>query len=185
MNEDLTQLKKMLAALLKSDGHIHYIGGYAHGRTSQGDPFIILYPQRDDLEKQVCRVYPRSFKKLPAFVDTAVNGAQPSKTAPDKPEAKKRGIYRECPMFCIVTYFGKETQMGRERRFSDVLYQTNGRPPAEEKPEDGLFSWEYGDKAVAIGDEEKTTFRNYMRANDEEPPASKQALRDWYKETLK
>ena len=45
-----------------------------------------------------------------------------SKNTPTKSEAKASGRYRPVPRFQIVTYSGRETNTGPERRFSDTLY---------------------------------------------------------------
>ena len=66
-NSDIVQIKKMLTALLKSAGHLHWIGGFVYGRTSNDDPFIILYPASELLKEKACRVYEHDFKKLPGF----------------------------------------------------------------------------------------------------------------------
>lgn len=120
-SERLVQIHKMLDALLKSDGLTDWVGGYVYGRTSNDDPFIVLYPAADHLKEKLCRVYPHQFKKLPAFIDT---GRVPADTDgnPSKDKAQRAGIYHDCPRFKIVMHLGRETQMGREKRFSDVLY---------------------------------------------------------------
>lgn len=129
---DLIKIEKMLTAVLKSAGHIHWIGGYVCGRTSNDDPFIILYPAADYLQEKAVRVYEHDFKKLPAFISTNdVPGDTDNN--PSKDKAQRRGIYHECPVFQIVTYDGRETQMGREKRFGDVLYAPNA-PQAQERP---------------------------------------------------
>lgn len=134
MSNDIDQVKKMLTALLKSQGNLHWIGGYTHGRTSNDDPFIILYPSAEHLKHKVCRVYPDQFRKLPAFIDTAVP-THATDSNPDKDKAQAKGIYRECPPFQVLTFDGKDTSMGPEKRFSDVLYvpQANSSQPAPTK----------------------------------------------------
>jgi len=130
---DLKTLEKMLTALLRNNDQLHWIGGYVHGRTGGNDPFIILYPASELLNHKVCRVYPHDFKKLPTFVNTDV--PEPAQNEnPDKDKAIKRGLYFSCPNFLIVTYQGRETTMGNEIRFSDVLYipQTTGKPVEQE-----------------------------------------------------
>ena len=121
MNDKLTQIEKMLTALLKSNNQLHWIGGYVHGRTSNDDPFIIIYPASDKLNHKVCRVYPHDFRKLPDFVNTDVLPGITQDGNPDRDKAEKKGIYRACPPFLITTYDGKDTQMGAEVRFLDVV----------------------------------------------------------------
>lgn len=119
-NDQLDQIAKMLRAQLKSAGHVWWIGGYVYGVTSNGDPFVILYPAAENLKEKVVRVYSQDFKKLPAYIKTDVDGGD-TEANPNKEQARKKGIYHECPPFEIVTYDGKDTQMGKERRFGDVL----------------------------------------------------------------
>jgi hypothetical protein len=120
MNEQLDRIEKMLETILRNDGHIWWIGGFVYGRTSNDDPFVILYPASEKLNEKVVRVYSHDFKKLPGFIPTAdVPGD--TEANPNKAAARKKGIYHECPLFEVTTYDGKETQMGPEQRFGDVL----------------------------------------------------------------
>ena len=119
-DQTIEQVAKMLRAQLRGAGHLWWIGGYVYGVTGNGDPFVILYPADEKLQEKVVRVYPHDFKKLPAFVPTDVDGGD-TEANPNKEQARKKGIYHECPFFEVVTFDGKETQMGRERRFGDVL----------------------------------------------------------------
>lgn len=129
-----TRIEIMLVNLLKSANNIYWIGGYAYGRTSNNDPFLILYPAGDRLKKKACRVYPQDFKKLPDYVNTNVpEGAQDAN--PTRPEAEKAGIYTPCQLFQIVTYDGVDTNIGKpERRFGDVLRISNQPAPAASAP---------------------------------------------------
>jgi hypothetical protein len=114
------RMEKMLEALLKSDGLVYWIGGYVYGETSNGDPYILLYPSSEQLKEKVCRVYPHDFKKLPAFIPTAdVRGA--TSANPSKGDAKRANFYHECPPFEIALFSGKDTALGPEKRFSSVL----------------------------------------------------------------
>lgn len=145
---DLLELKKMVEALLRSDGLVEWIGGWVGGRTADGDPFLILYPASEHLKEKACRVYPHHFKRLPDFIPTADVPAD-TDANPSKGQAQSAGIYHECPRFKIVMRLGRETKMGREKRFSDTLYvpprqrsesppAANDRPPAPEpQPEPG------------------------------------------------
>lgn len=119
-NDQLDQIAKMLRAQLKSAGHVWWIGGYIYGQTSNGDVFVILYPAAENLKEKIVRVYDNDLKKLPAFIPTDVDGGD-TEANPNKDQARKKGIYHECPPFEIVTCDGKDTQMGKERRFGDVL----------------------------------------------------------------
>lgn len=120
-NEQMDRIERMLVAQLRGAGHIWWIGGFVYGQTSNGDLFVILYPASDKLNEKVVRVYSHDFKRLPAFIP--VDGVEGGDTEanPNKEQARRKGIYHECPAFEVVTFDGKETQMGRERRFGDVL----------------------------------------------------------------
>lgn len=122
-------IQKMLTALLQANDQIHWAGAYAHGLTKEGASFIVLFPAADHLEFQICRVYPEHYKKLPDFIPTETPAhIRPSKTAPKKEDAVK------CPLFCVLTYPGKETQMGPETRFSDVLFVSKKKPAGTSQP---------------------------------------------------
>lgn len=139
MTQAIDQIAKMLRSILLTNGNLHYIGGYTTGETKAGDPYVILYPAAEYLDHKVCRVYPHEFKKLPSGIDTAQIDDLAGGGNPDKSQAQKMGIYRQCPVFAITTYDGKETQMGREKRFADVLFvtQQQQRSPApdDDRPE--------------------------------------------------
>lgn len=126
-NPQLTQIEKMLTALLKSNNQLHWIGGYVYGRTTPrddqriGDPFIILYPASERLNHKVTRVYEHDFPKLPAFLDTHVPESGTVDDNPDRDKALRKRVYYPCEHFLITTYEGKETQMGPEVRFLDVI----------------------------------------------------------------
>lgn len=120
IDERMERIEKMLRAQLKSAGHVWWIGGWVIGQTSRDDVFVILYAADERLNEKIVRVYPHDFKKLPSFIRTDVDAGD-TDANPSKDVAKKKGIYHECPIFEIVTYDGKETQMGKERRFGDVL----------------------------------------------------------------
>jgi len=121
----LDRIETMLKAILASDNHIHWVGSYAHGRTSTGDPYIVLFPASDKLEHKVCRVYESQFKRLPDFMNTAVPASvRPSKNTPTKNQAIA------CAHFQVITSDGKDTQMGAEKRFFAVL-AISSRAPQE------------------------------------------------------
>lgn len=125
--DKLSAVEKMLTALLKSNDLIHWVGGYVQGRTTPkddqriGDPFIILYPASERLNHKICRVYEHDFAKLPDFVDTDVPEDARVDDNPDRDKALKKRVYRPCAPFLITIYEGKETQMGPEKRFLDVV----------------------------------------------------------------
>ena len=135
--DQLTRIERKLDALLKSANHLHWVGSYAHGRTSDGDPYIVLFPSSAKMEFQICRVYEPQWGKLPAFVETAVPmHIKPSKKSP----AKNSSI--PCPAFQVVTYDGRDTQMGPEKRFGHVTVindqtATAGQPPPAAKRPSG------------------------------------------------
>lgn len=120
-------VEDMLTAILKSQNNIHWIGGYVYGKTKGGDPFVVLYPAAEYLVEKACRVYPREFNKLPPFIPTQnVNGK--TKSNPNKQEAQDLGIYNACPMFQVLTYDGKDTPLGKEKRFGKVVRVTSKMP---------------------------------------------------------
>lgn len=129
MSNQLNEIHTMLEALLKSSNHIHWIGGYVYGRTSQDDPFVILYPASDMLKEKAVRVYEHDFRKLPPFIATD-NVPADTENNPNKTQAQKSRIYHTCPLFKICTYDGKDTQMGKEKRFGGVLRVTDRMPNA-------------------------------------------------------
>jgi hypothetical protein len=137
-NPQLTQIEKMLTALLKSNNQLHWIGGYVYGRTTPrddqriGDPFIILYPASERLNHKVTRVYEHDFPKLPAFLDTHVPESGTVDDNPDRDKALRKRVYHPCEHFLITTYEGKETQMGPEVRFLDVI--RTAKPKADATP---------------------------------------------------
>ena len=104
-DQTIEQVAKMLRAQLRGAGHLWWIGGYVYGVTGNGDPFVILYPADEKLQEKVVRVYAHDFKKLPAFVPTDVDGGD-TEANPNKEQARKKGIYHECPMFEVVTFDG-------------------------------------------------------------------------------
>lgn len=142
----LDRIETMLKAVLASNNHIHWIGSYAHGRTSSGDPYVVLFPASDKLEHKVCRVYESQFKRLPNFVDTAVPASvKPSKDTPKKDQ----GI--ACRNFQVVTSSGKDTQMGAEKRFFDVI-AISSRVPQQPSPAEQADSFfRVGDKVEVKG----------------------------------
>lgn len=183
---ELSQTRKMLEAMLTSERHIWWVGGYVHGRTSQGDPFILLYPGSDKLNNKICRVYEHQFNRLPAYVNTDVP-ATAQDGNPTRETAQRQGIYVPCPGFKIVTTNGKETQMGPERRFFDTLWAPaaptaapagNGAKTAPAGSD--IFSYRYGDGSEALSQAERAAFNRYRRANSERVPTNLTALRQWY-----
>ncbi|MCJ7700620.1 MAG: hypothetical protein MUO62_03475 [Anaerolineales bacterium] len=93
----------------------------APGRTSNGDDYIVLFSANEKLNHKICRVYKEAFNRLPDFVDTQIP-ANAGNGNPTREEASKRRILRTCPLFKIVTFDGRETAMGPERRFYATLY---------------------------------------------------------------
>lgn len=131
-------IEKMLRSQLLSGNNLHWVGGYVHGRTEPkagrdvGDPFVLLFPAADYLEFHVCRVYPEAWNRLPSFISTDVPEKAPTENM-KKSAAIEAGIYHRCAPFQIVTYDGRETPAGREKRFGGILMMlpdaapTNGR----------------------------------------------------------
>lgn len=131
----LDRIERMLKHILMNDNHYHVIDGYVYGNTSEGKPFVILYPRGEHMKEKACRVYMEQFKKLPDFIPTD-NIEGDTEANPNKTQARNKGIYHECPMFGVVTYDGKETQMGPEKRFGDVLWvdTRNASPTPHQAP---------------------------------------------------
>ena len=131
----LDQMNKMLSALLKSNNNYHVVDSFAWGYTSNDDPFLVLYPAGDHLKHKVCRVYPHDFGKLPSEIVNTKPDAGPDDPG-DRDRAEKRGILKKCALMGICTYDGKETQMGAEKRFSDVLWvsRKGQTAPAQDAP---------------------------------------------------
>lgn len=130
---DPQAIGKMLVALLRSSNNIHWVAGYAFGRTSNDDPFVVLYPAGDHLKFQVCRVYAHDFRKLPAEIVEQMPATAPEHPG-DKEKAQRQENYRSCALMCVVTYDGKETQMGPEKRFSDVVFVAQRQTKAQGEP---------------------------------------------------
>lgn len=127
IDQRLKIIEEMLTAILRSQNNIHWIGGYVYGKTKGGDPFVILYPAAEYLNEKAVRVYPTEFKRLPSFIPTA-NIQGKTKGNPSKSEAHDLGIYNECPMFQVLTYEGKDTPLGKERRFYKTIRVTDKMP---------------------------------------------------------
>jgi len=121
--QELRATQILTAALLQvliKGGKLAEIGGYVYGRTSNDDPFIILYPAKAHLIHKICRVYKEKFHLLPSFIIAEVPGdAQDGN--PDKNIARRQNLYHECQEFVIATESGKETNMGAEVRFFMVV----------------------------------------------------------------
>lgn len=175
---------------------LHQVAGYSWGRTSDGDPFVILYPANSRLRHKICRVYEDDFGKLPAFVDTAVIPDTAQEGNPDREQAIRQKIYRPTPAFVISTRDGKETQMGVEIRFSRTVEAprpvtmavskptptaTGATPPTSTPAGKGdIFEYKYGDGTAAT-EAARPHFDAYRRAHGEQSPASREALGEWCK----
>lgn len=183
LQAEVNRLTRLVDLLINGET-IHRVGGYAYGRTKKGDAFIILYPAADRLKLKVCRVYQEEFAQLPAFIDTNVpQDAQ--KGNPDREEAKEMGIYRPCPTFLMLTREGKDTQMGREVRFSRVLEAPSAKPqPAPVAPSPSptgeMFEHRYLNGKLAETAEERTAFDAWRRAHAGKSPISRAGLRTWW-----
>ena len=129
-NSELTLKYGMVTA---HGGHPHMIGGYVHGRTSNGDPFVLLYPAKKTLKHKITRVYEQHFNDLPWFIETKLIPKDAPDGNPDKEQAKKKGIYHECDWFEVATIDGKDTQMGPEQRYYMTI-KIVGQSSPPEKP---------------------------------------------------
>ena len=105
------------AKVAAKKGNLWSISGYAYGRTSNNDPYILLYPAHPKMVHKVTRVYDHQFHDLPRFVSTIDIPADAPDNNPTKEQAAKKKIYHECPEFEIATIDGKDTNMGPEQRF--------------------------------------------------------------------
>lgn len=130
---------KMLKAILVGRGHYHVAGGYCWGNTSEGASFLILYPASPVHKFQICRVYADSsgFREIPDAIKATREDTGFDKPG-DKEWAKKKGVFHECAMMGVITHDGKDTQMGKEKRFSSVLWVSgrNEAPPIVPEPVD-------------------------------------------------
>lgn len=139
--QDNLLVQYLLQVLIKK-GQIHEIGGYAIGKTSNNDTFVLLYPEQSSLKHKVCRVYSHSFHKLPDFISITVS-SRAEDDNPDREKARARGVYHDCQAFMIATVPGKKTQMGHEQRFfltmpeteTDLLTEFVKQAQPEPKPE--------------------------------------------------
>ncbi len=132
---DQSDLALKYSIITAREGTPHLIGGFAHGRTSKGDPYVLLYPAQKNLKHKICRVYEQFFHELPFFIETNIIADDAQDGNPDKDAAKNKGIYRKCDWFEIATVPGKETQMGPEQRFLMTIKILNGSTPAPAEQE--------------------------------------------------
>lgn len=170
-DQRLDEIAKMLRAQLKGAGHLWWVAGYVYGQTSNGDVFVILYPAAENLKEKVVRVYDHDLKKLPAFIPTEGIDGGDTEANPSKEQARKKGIYHECPAFEIVTFDGKDTQMGKERRFGDVLRLS--RKAAEAVAQVGGRVGAQTPAAAAQG-QQRPTQQPHTAGQEQRPPAQQQ-----------
>lgn len=111
----------------------HIVGGYVWGVTSNDDPFLLLYSPNPKLTKKITRVYPQMFDQMPHFIPTQHPENTNVSDNIDKEQAIKKGLYRNCPPFLIVTVDGKQTQMGPEQRFWRTIEVIREREALEEQ----------------------------------------------------
>ena len=104
-----------------------WVGGYAHGRTEGGDPFIWLFSPHDKVIEKWVRVYDDRFKYLPDFIDTDVLENTPkAKANLDKNQLIRVKRYRECPLWQAILVLGDKTNLGRpEIRYGNVYKVTS------------------------------------------------------------
>ena len=113
---ELTLIKIMLKALLRNSNQLHSIGAYTGGRTSNGDAYILLYSANSKLNHKIVRVYEEAFHRLPDYIDTEIP-ANATCENPTREHAVKSGILKTCKQFEIITFDGRNTSLGPERRF--------------------------------------------------------------------
>lgn len=128
--KDAILTNRKLLQVIANSGKLHEIGGFSYGRTSVGDPYVLLYPDHPNMIQKVCRVYPQDFDKLPYHVPTVNIPQNVTDGNPDKKKSKAAGNYRNCAKFTIATVEGKKSansNMGPEIRFYDVIELTRNR----------------------------------------------------------
>ena len=119
---------KMQKSILQSQKHYHVAGGFCWGNTADGAPFLVLYPKSDKLKEKICRVYADDYQfgDIPEWIRATQEDTGLDQTK-DKEWAQKRGVYRQCPAMGVITMDGRDTQMGKEKRFAGVLW-VSGQP---------------------------------------------------------
>lgn len=128
LRKDNLMMQKMLKSILQTNKSYHVVGGFCWGNTPEGASFLVLYPKFDGLKFQVCRVYADdyNFKDIPQWIrDTQETTGYDSPK--DKDWAKSKKIYHDGFTMAIVTYDGKDTQMGPEKRYAGVLWASGGK----------------------------------------------------------
>lgn len=126
---------KMQKSILQSQKHYHVAGGFCWGNTADGAPFLVLYPKSDKLKEKICRVYADDYQfgDIPEWI-RATHENTGMDTTKDREWAIKKGIYHQCPAMGVITMDGRDTQMGKEKRFAGVLWVAKQRPPAQPQP---------------------------------------------------
>lgn len=119
---DNHQIKMMLRALLSAQTQkmIVWVASYVGGASSEGSPYIILYPQRESWPKAARKVYKSHWGRLPQFVIDGWQEDVVSET-PTKNVADKRGIRKQCQPFEIVMELGEWTDDTKSKRKKDLL----------------------------------------------------------------
>ncbi len=126
----------MLEALCKSFGLLHWINSFVRAEKDNGEQYYILYS--GPWNEKVCKVWKQDIAKLPSYVRDNPNQSKThiGKAAPNKAQAAADEKLVEVPAFYIACHLGKETNLGRERRFSDLVYAPtlHQQPPQDETP---------------------------------------------------
>lgn len=166
-----------LVRVLINGGAIHEIGSYTYGRTSNDDPFLLLYSSNTKLIHKICRVYKEDFAKLPHYLDLDNFPTNVTDSNPTRDNVVKQHKLKTCATFTIATKPGAETQMGPEQRFHMVIDQTpvpkkKETPPPPPPPEKEPFATELDttDPETALQNLNNLLGNQDLHATPPEPP---------------
>lgn len=142
-------IETMLVAQAKTNKNYQWVEGYAVGSTEneglsgKRSVYVLLYGPGEHMKDPMVKVYPGESRGLPAFIRNAVKWDRPddypthSSMAAKKDNLQKKGKYIKCPMFSIVRWDGKETQMGPQKMLGGVVHWTQEAREAERKARSG------------------------------------------------
>lgn len=113
----MKQVEVMLKALMKHQGLIQWITGWAPAEN-EGGVSVLLYGRYG--RYHICKVYSEQFSKLPQYVRDEI----PASAGPapkDRDAAQRAGIYRECRPFQIARFQYPGDEEKKRWRFEGVL----------------------------------------------------------------